>query len=106
MIQRFKHGPGVARSTRSFSAWLQIGSRAETPSGSGHEQAAHAVLRTFDVVERVHQSAKHLGRDRVHDLRMVERQDADALFDIKSDAFEFHSDFLLPVWSAACHARN
>ena len=95
MVHGFERRPRVRPGTRIVAPSLQVGAGAEAAPLAGHHETPHSVLRIFDGVHRFHQSTQHLGRNRVHHFRMIERQDAYIAFDFEFDPLEFH--IRLPV---------
>src|SRR6266851_8694468 len=97
VVERFQHEPRIPRAARTG---LQVCTRAEAAARAGHDYASERIRDILNCVNRLDQPAEHFRRDRIHDLGMVERENADRSFDIEFCAIEFHG-FFLPVRSIA-----
>src|SRR5579862_433092 len=106
MVLSLEHRARVARSAWAAAARLQVGACAEAAPRAGHQHASHAAFRILDLAERLHQPAEHLGRNRVHDLGMVEGYDSDWTVDVEFCAFEFHGSLRLVVTALMIHYPN
>src|SRR4029079_5356689 len=95
MKANFQRGActATARLLRLVAA-LQISASAEGTARAAQDNAAAFRPLLLDLIECLGKTAKHLHRDRVHDLLMVELQDGNRSIGLERAVLELHC-FLL-----------
>src|SRR5205807_1896517 len=94
--------PGLERGTRIAPAGLlvvsplQVSAGAKRPPCPGQDDAAHLGFFLVDRIEGFGKAAEHVHGDRVHDLLVIELEEADRTIELERDVLELHG------FSACC----
>ena len=85
-----ERGTGIAPAGLLAVSPLQVGAGAKRPPCPGQDDAAHLGFFLVDRIERFGKAAEHVHGDRVHDLLVIELEEADRSIEIERDVLELH----------------